>query len=219
MLVDRRNELTVDDVVPVGDAFDHLTLRLARLSSCLRTAVAGCDERAGDDLWLPAAALQPVEDAWLAVTSHRLSDRDARTHAFRAAMRLARWLAVPAGSLAPDLAGLTARHRDLDAWVDAATSDAASGVGDSELAGGLIAVLASVRTRRSAHDRPYALALADDVRADRGAVPGPEDLLPSVVLPLATRTPAGRDRASASRMLRNRPRSGPRQRRRPSPWS
>lgn len=183
-------ELHVADAAEPSDLIpSSLTLRLARLSSCLRTAVAGCDERAGDDPWLPPASLQPVEDAWLAVTSHRLSDRDARTPAFRAAARLARWLALPAGPLTPGLDGLTARHRDLDAWVDAATSDAASGVGDNELAGGLIGVLASVRIRRSAHDRPYALALADDLRSDRGAVPGLEDLLPSLVLPLATRTP------------------------------
>lgn len=183
-------ELQVSDSTEPSDLLpSSLTLRLARLSACLRDAVAALDQGAGDDPWADASALAPVERTWVAVTAHRLAEHDDRTPAFRAAVRLARWLATPAAPSGPDLAALVARHSDVDAWVDAATSDAAGGVVDSELAVGLTGVLAAVRARRAAHDRPFASALAEDSLADRGAVQGLEDLLPHVVLPLVVQHP------------------------------
>lgn len=166
-----------------------LTLRLTRLSAALRVALVEQHDGGDGQAWLPATALRDVEQAWTAVTAHRQSELDPRTAAFRAAVRLMRWLATPTTTNADGLAGLTARHRDIDAWVDAATSDAAGGVADPELGEGLSSVLAAVRARRDQHDVAFAAALADDVRDDRGAVPALEDLLPSLVLPLAESTP------------------------------
>lgn len=166
-----------------------LTARLVRLAALLRSTVAGADTSKGDDRWLTPDALSDVERAWGRVAEHRLAAQDQRVEAFRAAIRLLRWLASPADPATSGLLGLTERHRDVDAWVDAATSDAAGGVADPDLGAALSQVLAAVRVRRAGHDLPFAAALAGDLRDDAGAVPGLEDLLADVVLPLAKTTP------------------------------
>ena len=79
--------------------------------------------------------------------------------------------------------------------MDSAVNDAA-GVSDPDLGAGLAAVLAAVRARRAAHDTAFAAALAAHTRDDPDAVSGVhagvrhlEDLLPTVVLPLALTAP------------------------------
>ena len=109
---------------------------------------------------LPGAALADVERAWTRVATHRLADADARTPAFHAAVRLARWLAGNSAVGAASLQALLDRHGDSDAWVDSAVNDAAPGVSDPDLGAGLAAVLAAVRARRAAHDMAFAAALA-----------------------------------------------------------
>lgn len=182
------------ELLPAG-----LTGRLARLAAALRVAVsdgvlaADADLDAG--LVLPAA-LTVVEEAWSAVARHRLFDDDRRTDAFRAAVRLVRWLAMPADARRATLQVLLDRHRDADAWVDSAINDAAPGVGDPDLGAALAAVLAVTRARRDAHDLAFATALAahtsDDPSAESGTHRGVwhlEDVLPQFVLPLARQTP------------------------------
>ena len=130
------------------------------------------------------------------MATHRLADADERTPAFHAAVRLARWLAGNSAVGAASLQALLGRHGDSDAWVDSAVNDAAPGVSDPDLGAGLAAVLAAVRARRAAHDTAFAAALAAHTSDDPGAVSGThagvrhlEDLLPTVVLPLARSAP------------------------------
>ena len=181
------------DLLPSG-----LTRRLASLAGALRAAVAGPPPADPDLPWVPADALAEVERAWIRVATHRLADGDARTAAFHAAVRLARWLAGSSAAGSASLQALVARHGDSDAWVDSAVGDAAPGVSDPGLGAGLAAVLAAVRARRSAHDLSFAAALAAHTGDDPGldlesgthaGVRHLEDLLPRVVLPLARTAP------------------------------
>jgi hypothetical protein len=169
-----------------------LTNRLGRLAAVMRFAVAGADATATRDVDAPAVpedSCEKVELAWTAVVDHHLAEGDHRVDAFRGAVRLVRWLSLPAGAAGRTLAALVDRHRDVDAWVDAAVSDAASGVGDADLAGALNAVLSVVHNRRRAHDRAFATALADDTRAEGAGLLGVEDVLHQTVIPLARRMP------------------------------
>jgi hypothetical protein len=181
------------DLLPTG-----LTRRLASLAAALRTAVGGPPPADPDLPWVPADALAEVERAWIQVATHRLADGDARTAAFHAAVRLARWLTGSSAVGSASLQALVARHGDNDAWVDSAVGDAAPGVSDPGLGAGLAAVLAAVRARRSAHDLSFAAALAAHTGDDPGldlesgthaGVRHLEDLLPRVVLPLARTAP------------------------------
>ena len=192
------------DLLPAG-----LTRRLAGLASELRRAFAGSMPRTSsvpDGPWIGSGDLAGIEHAWSRVAGHQLAGQDEpRTAAFHAAVRLARWLAaeptpaaVPSATLAgADFAGLVSRHVADDAWADSAVNDAAPGVSDPELGGGLAAVLAAAIARRAAHDAAFAAALAS-YTADEGAVAGSgaaagfwclEDLLPDAVIPLARLTP------------------------------
>jgi hypothetical protein len=185
------------DLLPAG-----LTRRLAALAEALRAALiriesAGDARKADPDRpRVRPASLADVEKAWGRVAEHRLSEEDARTRAFHAAVRLARWLTTDAAVAGTSLSALLGRHRDSDSWVDSAVNEAARGASDPELGAGLAAVLTDVRKRRDAHDAAFAAALAAHTRDDPGAVSGLhagvrhlEDLLPGVVLPLARSTP------------------------------
>lgn len=169
-----------------------LSGRLLRTAEALRAAAGTPDMHA-------------VESAWAAVESHRLAlvqhldAQDSRISPFRATVRLARWLAAPDSNVS-GLAALARRQSQTDAWVDAAYNDAAAGVADAALGEGLEAVLRAVETRRTAHDREFAKALALATSQDDGAAKGClsgdgdrvqliERLLPDVVVPLATRRP------------------------------
>lgn len=111
----------------------------------------------------PVRRLPEVEAAWRRVEEHALHDADGTVPALRAAVRLIRWLdAAASGSVPLGLAGLARRQAEVDAWVDSAVNDAASGVGDERVAVGLESVLERVRGVRDAHDRAFARALADE---------------------------------------------------------
>ena len=139
-----------------------------------------------------------VEALWRAVEAHRLAGPDdARYPAFRAAVRLARWLTTGDAGASSDagLAALARRQAQVDGWVDSAVNDAAAGVDDASLGQGLAAVLDRVRAIRDRHDAEFAAALAtgtaDELGTDRGYLKHDgglvyllEDLLPGLVLPL-----------------------------------
>ena len=182
------------DLLPSG-----LTRRLASLAGALRAALAGAAGRSMRTLtcrrfpappWPTSSGRGP---GWPPTGS---PDADARTPAFHAAVRLARWLAENSAVGAASLQALLDRHGDSDAWVDSAVNDAAPGASDPDLGAGLAAVLAAVRARRAAHDTAFAAALAAHTSDDPAAVSGAhagvrhlEDLLPEVVLPLARSAP------------------------------
>ena len=182
------------DLLPSG-----LSARLSLLASALRrtapveTKSPGADP---DAIGVAAETLAAVEQAWAAVGTHRLALDDSRFPAFRAAVRMVRWVALPGASGRPGLEGMVSRHLEADGWIDSAVNDAAAGVSDPDLGSGLAAVLAAVRRRRDAHDRAFAAALADHTSQDpileggrhRGVL-YVEDLLPAVVLPLASACP------------------------------
>ncbi|MGY1979948.1 BREX-2 system phosphatase PglZ [Nocardia gipuzkoensis] len=137
------------------------------------------------DAAVVAASLAPVEAAWLEVQRHFLAKTDPACAAFAAGVRLVRWLAS-SGPPAVGLAELTDRHVAEDSWVDAALSAARRG---AELPGSIATLrtiidLASQRRRH--RDRQFARALAD---APQPTVPGVEDLLRQVVVPLAASRP------------------------------
>src|SRR5664280_1742358 len=161
-----------------------------RLAVALRPAVIP-----PDTVDRPAVAgplLATIEAAWQAVSAHAMAEEDPRVHAFAAAVRLTRWLAVDSSAQRLDLGALHRRHLDTDAWVDAAVNDAATGVGDAELGAALSAVLTEVRRRRDRHDTEFAQALAAHTRDDSPADPAAvhlEDLLATMVFPLVARVP------------------------------
>jgi hypothetical protein len=181
------------DLLPSG-----LTRRFAALAGALRAAAASAAARGFAEPDLPQvreAGLGDVEREWTRVAVHRLAEDDARTTAFHAAVRLARWLAAPAAAASGALPVLIDRHTRSDAWADSAVNDASPGVSDPELGAGLAAVLAAARARRTAHDGTFAAALAAHTSSDPGAGPGHEgvrhleDLLPRVILPLVASAP------------------------------
>jgi hypothetical protein len=191
------------DLLPSG-----LTRRLAALAERLRAATAPAAVRFRDDNsadvdgpLISAEALRQVEAAWTDVAAHRLAEVHDDVPACRAAVRLVRWLATDSatgesavGALpALSLPTLARRHGEHDAWADSAINDAAPGVTDRELGSGLAAVLSIAGTRRAAHDRAFAVALAAYTRDDPGRARHGywqiEDLLPDTVLPLARKTP------------------------------
>ncbi|MEX2292096.1 MAG: BREX-2 system phosphatase PglZ [Mycobacteriales bacterium] len=159
---------------------------LAARSGLLRAGLTDRLEQLAEDL--RGASPVGVEAAWGAVRSHRLADGDRRVPVFEAAVRLQRWLALPDPEL-PSLAESVRRHLETDAYVDVAINDAAGGVGEAGLADSLGRVCTLAQTRRAAHDRAFAVALAREGAQAEPPVPGLERLLPDVVLPLARRTP------------------------------
>ncbi|MGH3811782.1 MAG: BREX-2 system phosphatase PglZ, partial [Pseudonocardiaceae bacterium] len=167
-----------------------LTERLVRLATALRCGLNAAVPHDVDASWVQPEDGAAIEAAWDAVAGHRLGDLDHRVPVFRAAVRLARWLATPAAS-ASSLTGLIGRHRDADAWVDSAINHASVGVGDPDLGRALGAVLEAARRRRDSHDRTFAEALAGHTASQDPdpAVRHLENLLPEVVLPLTRHTP------------------------------
>ena len=174
-----------------------LTWRLGSLAASLRSALGMGTGTDPDPAQIPGAALASVEQAWTSVATHRLADNDPRTGVFRAAVRLARWLATDSQAGGTALPSQLARYRDQDAWVDSAIADAYPGVSDPDLGSGLEAVLAAARARRTAHDRAFAAALARYTADDPAREPGRwadgllylEDVLSAVVFPLARLAP------------------------------
>ncbi len=172
------------DILPSG-----LHARLSVLAERLRAAgLAAADRatRAPDSALVAGDAVAGIESAWSLVQRHRAARTDSRIAAFRATVRLARWLATDSDLRGGGIADLVARHRDADAWVDLAVNDAAAGVGDANHAAALSAVLRAVATRRDAHDAQFGTELAALTRDDP-ADPGVryiEDVLASDVAPI-----------------------------------
>jgi len=168
-----------------------LRARFVVLAEALRRAVGSkCD----------AAAMRTVEEAWTAVSAHRLGTIAASRRPFQAAVRLTRWLAlpepaVPEGGGAKALGTLARYHLDVGAWADAAINDAFGGVDDPELSPALHATVSVAQARRRTQERLFAAALAavpatpgDGVPSDAGTVWYLERLLPGGVIPLAKKT-------------------------------
>ena len=151
--------------------------RLLRLAETMRNGLLAPD-------------LDAVERAWERVQAHRMAGADQRVRPFEAAVRLMRWLTLDAAPVEPTLPALVARHSTSDAWVDAATSDAAQGTADPELGSVLATVLVAVRGQRAPHDAVFAEALAAATLADDlYGLTGLENLLPDRLLPLARQQP------------------------------
>jgi PglZ domain-containing protein len=175
-----------------------LTWRLAALGEALHRCTGTAATRAasgGTDVPLAdATALGEVEEHRGQVEAHALAGHrdEVRVPRALAAVRLARWLALPVPTAGSGLGALVARHRDGDGWVDRATALAWTGVEDEALARGLRAVLEATRLRRAAHDAAFGRALAAHHERDAPAADGVvhlEDLLATTVLPLARRQP------------------------------
>ncbi|MEV4238019.1 BREX-2 system phosphatase PglZ [Nocardia sp. NPDC049737] len=161
-----------------------LQARLATLSDALDAVLPSA---LGDDPDAPivTASSARVEAAWLEVQRHFLAKTDPACDAFAAGIRLVRWLAARSEP-ATSLAMLTDRQMIEDSWVDAAVSAVRRG---AELPGSIATlrtIIDLVSQRRRHHDRQFARALAD---APQPAVPGVEDLMRRVVVPLAASRP------------------------------
>ena len=177
------------DLLPAG-----LTVRLDELATVLRASVPEHPQLS--EPLLTATQLSTVEAAWSRVGAHAACAADTRARAFRAAVRLARWLSLPVHNAPRTLATLVQRQGADDAWVDSAVNDAAAGVGRADLGRALELVLHAARARRAVHDRQFADALAAHTQDDppltagmHGGVRHLEDVLATVVLPLARTTP------------------------------
>ena len=177
-----------------------LSRRFAVLADALRRTFAGQAAQRGanpDAPWLGPDALAAIEDAWGQVAAHRLAARDRRTGVFHAAVRLARYLALDCAPASQESAvteafgELAARHMRQDSWADLAVNDAAIGVSDPDLAGGVATVLSAATARRAAHDEAFARRLARYAaqHSGRSVIRGIwhiEDVLGQVVFPLAS---------------------------------
>ncbi|MFI6754145.1 BREX-2 system phosphatase PglZ [Rhodococcus coprophilus] len=132
-----------------------------------------------------AAALEPVEAAWQDAARHVLARTSPSCRAAEAAVRLLRWLATDVPVIT-GLAGAVDRYVQDGAWVDASLATARRGADQRSLADALSRVIDRAHTRRRAHDMSFAQALADAARPN---VPVVEQLLTSLVLPLARQRP------------------------------
>lgn len=170
-----------------------LTSRLAAVGEALRRAVVRSAAKAlassPDAPLADPQALASIESAAGRVQAHALAaHRDEfRVERAIAGVRLARWLASDSAAV-HGVGQAFLRHRDNDAWVDRAYSDAWRGVDEDSLSQGLRAIIEAVRLRRSKHDIEFATGLATQLAAN---VHLPEDVLPieevlaRVVVPLA----------------------------------
>jgi hypothetical protein len=160
-----------------------LRARLGALSDAIDVVLPGVP---GDpDAVVVGAGLASVEATWLRVQQHFLAKTDPGCAAFAAGVRLVRWLASHA-PVSGDLANLTDRYVAEDSWVDTALSAARRG---AELPGSIATlrtIIDLVSRRRRHRDRQFARALA---AAPHPAVPGVEDILRRVVLPLVESRP------------------------------
>jgi hypothetical protein len=168
------------------------------MSDALQTL--GSQPQSGTEAAVLARDGAVIERMWSAVNEHKLAHQDKNVVAFRAAVRLVRWLGIPEVVGSHSLSDLAHRQSDVDAWVDSAINDAAPGVDDPDLGAGLAVVLGMVQRRRDIHDAEFAAALADQTGRDAGASLGRvegagdpvyhlERVLPDVVLPLAHKAP------------------------------
>jgi len=174
-----------------------LTSRLARLGDLLGDATAKSCTRAiaasPDTALISEADLDGIEAAYSDIMAHALARHadEVRVPRATAGVRLARYLTSSTDETGA-FPELMQAHRDTDAWVDRAYSDAWRGVDEAPLSDGLRGVLDAVRLRRDNHDLTFARALA----AFTASVPSlpqdvllVEDVLSKVVVPVARVSP------------------------------
>ena len=190
--------------------------RFALLAEALRRGIRELTPDRSD----AADASAAIESAWARARQHRLGQgRSAEVLAFQAAVRLWRWLQIPALPAAATVAERARHHLDHDGWADAAINDAATGVDDENLSAALRLVVEAALARRDTAERAFAAALAAATARDDGAADGEledpvrhrsgyiERLLPRVVLPMARKAPVlllvmdGMSAAAASEIL------------------
>ena len=172
--------------------------RLALLAEALRRGIRELTPDRSDS----AAASAAIESAWARARQHRLGQgSSAEVLAFQAAVRLWRWLQIPALPATASVAERARHHLDHDGWADAAINDAATGVDDEDLSAALRLVVESSLARRDTAERAFAAALADATARDDGAADGAlegpsgpvwlmEGLLPGSCCPWRARLPS-----------------------------
>ncbi|MEU4319433.1 BREX-2 system phosphatase PglZ [Nocardia fluminea] len=129
------------------------------------------------------AALYSMEVAWQDVQRHVLADTDPTCVAYRAAVRLIRWMHTEAPTAA-GITGLTRRHVNADAWADAAIAAARRGADTTRTEDTLRRVIETAQTNRRDHDQEFATALASTAEPE---VLGVEQLIRRVVMPIVKR--------------------------------
>lgn len=201
MLLDRSRHSDAERAIARADALlaEAQATHLAGSSDLLRSGLDVRLRQLGQALSGsgPETAVA-VEQAWLQLNAHVLSTNNPLLSAFHGAVRLHRWLTRAAtDSSDGNFAALARRQLDTDGWVDAAVNDASAGAADDQLAAALNSILTRTREVRDAHDRAFAQALADRAAEPFGTltdrdgqtVIGLEDVLPTLVLPVAQHTP------------------------------
>jgi len=168
------------DLLPQG-----LDARISALADALDEALPRALPADLDSALINAAGLARIEALWAEVEAHFLAAGSHTVDAFSGAVRLARWLAAPAGA-ANGLAEATASYLACDSWVDTALVKVRRGAEQPKAAAALRAVIDTTLARRSRHDRMFAQALAD---APKPPVPVVENVLRDVVVPIARQTP------------------------------
>ncbi|WP_158726430.1 BREX-2 system phosphatase PglZ [Tomitella fengzijianii] len=162
-----------------------LTARVRAVAEAIAAALPARTADEADTPQVGADAMTAVEERWSEAGRHALAAESRDRAIFAAAVRLLRWLGVHAwaGHSMP-----RALHRQVheDAWVDAALTVVRRGVDDPPCADALARLLETAEVRRRAHDREFAVALGHE---SQPSVPGVEELLRDVVVPLAKERP------------------------------
>jgi len=168
------------DLLPQG-----LDARITALADALEEALPRPLPAELDSALINPADLARIEALWAEVEAHFLAAGSHTVDAFSGAVRLARWMAASVGA-ANGLAEATASYLACDSWVDTALVKVRRGAEQPKAAAALRAVIDLTLARRARHDRVFAQALAD---APKPPVPGVENVLRDVVVPIARQTP------------------------------
>ncbi len=168
------------DLLPQG-----LDARIAALADALTEALPHPLPADLDVALISPAGRARIEALWAETKGHFLSAGSHTVDAFAGAVRLARWLAEPAG-VATGLPEATTSYLGQHSWVDSALTKVRRGAAQPVAAAALRAVIDTVLARRARHDRVFANALAD---APKPVLLVVENVLRDVVVPIARQTP------------------------------
>ncbi len=153
--------LAASTVLPSG-----YTQRMQRLGDALHDAVPAAGR-------VRTAAVERVQHAFARLeehrTAHATSTAESRTGTARMAVRLLRWLAVPAEPAPATLYDAVNRQVRDDAWVDRARLDVFAGSTDQPVAAAYSLLHRTVDARRAEHDEQFARLLAAGHRRRRRA--------------------------------------------------